>query len=218
MSVVAVAPLVLLLAGAAPRAAPQPDPRSTVLVDLTCRSRIARRELTLFANGTVRLREQSGDEPRRMRLGELGPAELTAYLNRLRAEDLGETDGRSEAPSGDWTESCTLALDLPDLPARTIRFDHYASLSLALSHVVAILDDLAAEVSPEEMGRHLPAGYEPRAGDLLRRVDGALFEVVGPTADGHGVELRGVDQPLTLLVPKDLLARTFVALERPGSS
>ena len=40
------------------------------------------------------------------------------------------------------------------------------------------------------------------------------FEVVGFTADGKGVELAGVLQPITLYLPISDLRQSFVRLER----
>jgi hypothetical protein len=63
-----------------------------------------------------------------------------------------------------------------------------------------------------ESSRSLPDGYRPRRGDVLRRVDETLFEVVGFTSDGKGVELQGVDQPLTLYLAPEDLHTLFTAL------
>ena len=113
---------------------------------------------------------------------------------------------------GDWVESCVLEL-LREDDLRRFRYSRYESLPLTLSRVLAVADDLAAKVDPRAGGQHLPAGYLPRTGDILRRVDGELFEVRGQTADKQGVELAGVQVPLTLYVPKSELSKEFVALE-----
>jgi hypothetical protein len=60
----------------------------------------------------------------------------------------------------------------------------------------------------------MPAGYEPRPGDVLRRHDGELYEVITLTADRQGVELQGVEQPLTLFVARSELVGEFVELVR----
>jgi hypothetical protein len=49
---------------------------------------------------------------------------------------------------------------------------------------------------------------------VLKRTDAQLFEVISFTADNKGVELWGVDQPLTLYVLRAEMAREFVALVR----
>ena len=197
----------IFVAGAEPA-----DPRVVELLRLECATELGRRELTLFANGTVRLREGPAGEEE-LKLGELAPDELAAYRERLRAEDLSEVAPDRSGPSGDWIEACSLTLS-PDgeEPAPVFRFGRFDRLPLALSRVLAVAEDLAAEVSAVAEEDRLPDGYRPRRGDVLRRADGALFEVVGPTADRRGVELRGVDMPLTVYIVTTDLQREFVAL------
>lgn len=206
----------LVAAGAAawhlPAAAEEPDLRSVELLDYDCKSDLGRRAVTLFANGTVRLRRGPPDEER-VFLAELTPDELDAYVRRLEAEDLAETDRDSSSVSGGWVERCTLDLELPERRERHFVLDGYTPLSLALSRVVAIarkLGEWVEEESPSD--RRLPTGYEPRAGDVLERLDGVYYRIVGFTAGGKGVELQGVDQPFTLFVREDDLRREFVAL------
>jgi hypothetical protein len=63
-----------------------------------------------------------------------------------------------------------------------------------------------------EGAEHLPEGYEPHPGDVLKRVDGQLFEVFEFTVDHKGLEMRGVNQPLVLYVLIEQLRQEFVAL------
>jgi len=147
-----------------------------------------------------------------MGLAELGPDEMDGALRRLADEDLSETDERTRGPEGDWIERCELRLALPGKPARTFRYGRYDSLSLALSRVVRVAGDLAGKVQVMEGAERLPEGYEPRVGDVLRRVDGQLFEVFEFTVDKKGVECRGVDEPVTLYVLREELRKEFTAL------
>ncbi len=214
------------------------DPRSQILLRLDCASRIDRHEVTLFGNGTVRLRK--GPRGREvMHLGEVGPDELAATLDELRADNLSDVEPDPLTVEGDWVESCLLELDLPEAPAPDPagergrpsmesapaspgegsgghspldrRFGRYSSLPLALSRVVQVADRLA-QVAEKELPPGLPPGYEPARGDVLERTDGAHFQVVGFTSDGKGVELEGVDNPLTVYVASGDLARTFVGV------
>jgi hypothetical protein len=112
-------------------------------------------------------------------------------------------------------EHCTLRLDLDDRPHRLIAFSRYDSLALPLSRVIAVADQMAKSTLE---GSDLPVSYHAHPGDVLRRADGVLFEVVGFTADKLGVELQGVEQPLTLYVrPEDLpsLFEALVSRRRP---
>jgi len=85
---------------------------------------------------------------------------------------------------------------------------------MPLGQVLIVVDSLVAGLSARPP-TELPAGYRPRRGDLLRRIDGAVYRVVGATSDGKSIELRGIDQPLTLYVPRDALRQEFVELLPP---
>jgi hypothetical protein len=205
--------LVLVVAAPAALAKPatQLSDRSTEIVRLDCGSDVGRREVTLFGNGTVRLREgPRGKET--LGLAELGKSELDAFLRRLADEDLSEVDQLDRGMTGDWVERCDLELALPGRGARSFRFGRYDTLPLNLSRVLRVVDDLGAKVVELRAAEHLPEGYEPRGGDVLRRIDGQLFEVIADTTDHKALELWGVDQPLTVYVPRDQLRNEFVAL------
>jgi hypothetical protein len=175
------------------------DPRSIEVFDFDCTSPLGRRQVTLFANGTVRLREgELGKEA--MGLAELNPDELHGALARLRDEDLTEIDQLPRGVDGEWVEHCDLRLALAGRPDRTLRFGRYDALPLPLSRVLRVVADCAVKVGGVKTKEHLPEGYDPKPGDVLKRTDAQLFEVIGFTADNKGVELWGVDQPLTLYV------------------
>lgn len=233
-TVLAAVILVLALPVSSPAQEPAPSvspARSRELLRLDCASDIGRREITLFANGTVRLREsqmeQEAFEPSeigaswkepgqtsRMFLGELEPEQLEVYLRRLRHENLAETDDRyGGVVVGEWVERCRLELALPGRTPRHFDFGRYDSLDLSLSRILAIVDELPQHVQSEEGAeRGIPGGYEPEIGDVLRRRDGNLFEVVLFTTDGRGVELQGVEQPVTVIVSFDDLRQVFERL------
>ncbi len=96
------------------------DPRSRVLLASDCRTETARREVTLFANGTIRIRTGRG-ATREMRLAELGRSELEAYVARLDEIEFDDLASSSPGLEGDWVEDCRLVLDLPGAPALRIR-------------------------------------------------------------------------------------------------
>ncbi len=200
-------------AGAAAAGSAAPDPRSQELLRYDCESSVGSHQLTLFANGTLRLREaQVDDAERRMRLAELGPGELAAYRNRLAGEDLSEVRARGAEMSGDWVERCSLWLELPESAPRVLRFGRLDTLPLPLARLLAVVDDLLLEVERRAPRSRLPADYEPRPGDRLLRVDGSRFEVVAFTSDGKGVELLGLDVPLVIYLPREALADEFEQL------
>jgi hypothetical protein len=201
-----------LLPAPAALAAPPPSDRSTEIVRLECASDLGRREVTLFGNGTVRLREGLRGKEEAMGLAELDARELAGALARLAGEDLSEVRRLPSGVEGTWVERCILELALPDVPARSFRFGRYDTLPLPLSRVLRVVEDLAAEVLDLHGPTELPAGYSPEPGDVLRRADGQLFEIYAFTTDNKGLELWGVDQPLTLYVPVTEVRREFVAL------
>lgn len=190
------------------------DPRSTILVREECVSSLGRREVTLFANGTVRLREGSPDSET-MLLGEATADEVEAFVHRLAAPDLGETDPVERSPVGSWVESCSLDLALPEQEPARFRFGRYSSHSLALQTVLGVVRDIEAIAQKPSSASQLPPGYEPEPGDLLERADGVRFAVVGKTADGLGVELSSPDEPLTIYVALGDLRALFVRLLAP---
>jgi len=213
----ALALLAALLPGAVELPAagsPEDDPRTVVLVRLECANELGRREVTLFLNGTVRVREGLvGQE--QLLLGEYGPDEVAAFRRRFDELDFSETDRVESAPVGEWVERCSFELrdERRENPLH-FEFGRYGSHSLALASALRVVEDIASGASVESARPGLPAGYRPRAGDRLERTDGQLFEVVGLTADGKGVELIGVLQPLTLYLPIADLRQSFVRLER----
>jgi hypothetical protein len=187
------------------------DARSTEVLRLDCANTLGRREVTLFANGTIRLRDgKPGEEL--MGLAELGPAEYEAFVERLKGENLSEMGRLPSGIEGEWIERCMLALDLPGQAPRLLHFGHYDTLPLPLSRILLISQDLASKVTTLEGMERLPDDYEPHLFDVLRRVDGNLYRVDSFTVDGKGVELRGIYQPLTLYVQRDQFRMEFKAL------
>ncbi len=192
--------------------APRAGDRSRELLDYRCANDLGVLQVTLFANGTVRRREGPIKAPR-MSLGELGPVEVEGYLRRLAAEDLSAVDDTPASAEGAWVERCTLRLALDDRPPRELTFSRFDSLPLPVATLVRVADELGGQT---RVVSELPAAYRARVGDVLRRADGVLFEVVGFTSDGHGLEMQGVEQPLTLYVrPEDVPGLFEALVSRP---
>ena len=225
----------LLLLVAPVRVLGERGDRSRILLRLDCASQIARQDLTLFANGTVRLREQlveqhqveSSDFGRpvdpdkdalHMYLGELSPEELEGYLERFRRENLTESSETAElSVGGAWVEECSLQLRLEGQPSRNLTFGRYDSLSLGTAQLVRIARELLDRVDRNEaLEPAFPPDYLPATGDVLERFDGFLYEVVRYTIDGGGVELEGIDQPVTIYINRDNLEVEFRRLVRRG--
>lgn len=193
------------------------DDRSREIVRRDCSTGLGRNEVTLFANGTIRLREWTGEESE-MRLAELGRDEIEAYVRRLNEVDLRESGGGPPAGvSGEWVERCELTLASGEGEPRRFRYGRFDTHDLALASLLRIVDELAATAAERVIGSTLPGDYLPRLGDVLARPDGVEFEVVGFTVTGDGVELRGVLDPLTIYVASSDLSKLFARLVRRRS-
>jgi len=186
------------------------DPRSQVVLGQECGNEYTRRELTLFANGTLRLRDGVG-ATRTMRLAELGQAEFQAYLRRFQEILFDDLAPSSSGLTGDWVETCELTLELPGAEVMRFEYGRFDSLSHGLRLVVLVVDDLLVEMErygPE--GRVRTRELELKIGDrLVRRRDGSRFEVLGFTMEGTGVELLGFDQPITIIMLEDQVQMEF---------
>ncbi len=195
------------------------DDRSTVRFEYVCKSDLGGRDVTLFANGTVRLREGLW-EHRELYLDELLPEELASALRRLddihRGADRRSTSLPTAVVTGRWVESCEIRLALPEAEEWSYRFSNYEVRPLELASLIQVAEDLAENTQPLTVRDRMPAGYRPRSGDVLRTAEGERFRVMGLTTDGRGVELQGLDSPLLIFVALDALGEAFAALEPPG--
>jgi hypothetical protein len=201
----------LLTALPAGAAKPEDEPRSFEVLRYDCANELGRREITLFLNGTVRLRDGAPGKEL-MGLGELNPDELDGALHRLAAEDLSEAQRLPSGVEGQWVEKCMLALHLPDKPIQVFHFGRYDTLPLNLSRVVRVAEDVAVEVPDLKGDEQLPVNYVPAVGDVLKRIDGNLYRVHGISDDKQGMELQGTVQPLTIYIRVDQLRMEFVAV------
>ena len=180
------------------------DLRSVERFRWQCTNELGRRDVTLFGNGTVRLRTGPVGA-QELQLDELTQEELLDYLARLSrihrarelhhdmagAENFGQIDGELGA-------SCQLVLRLPDLATVALTMPRLEVPQLGVAQLIEIADELAAFTRPIDRPRQVRADYVPRNGDQLRRKDGLHFRVIGPTSDGGGVELEGLQEPIRI--------------------
>lgn len=211
-------PLVLVLLVLAPGALIADD-RSTELMHYECSSTLSRRDVTLFANGTVRLR-QGPWEDQALYLDELLREELASYVKQLRdiqtSAGAFPVDMPVNAPSGDWIETCEMRLMLPETEPKTYAFTTYEIPPLMVANLIHVAEDLADFTKPLERSRRVPKDYSPRPGDMLQSVEGGKFRVVGLTGDALGVELEELGTPVMILMPLRDLRELFSILEAPG--
>jgi hypothetical protein len=198
--------------GARPAGAAELSPKSTELVDHRCVGDLAEDQLTLFANGTVRLRGRVG-EREDMLLAELERRETDGFVARLLDADLSEAESLRSGITGEWISQCGLTLTLPNRPAVFFRYGRFDVLPHALETVRTVLTEVESLARTRAVHGSLPRDYEPKPGDFVRRSDGELFEVIAFTADGKGVELNGINQPVTIYVALADFRSVFVAQE-----
>jgi hypothetical protein len=189
------------------------DPRSVELVRERCAGGLATRDLTLFLNGTIRLREGAPGQEKIM-LRELGHAEVDRLIGDFGEIDLSETESATNAPQGAWTERCSLTLSLPAREPRTLEYARLDTGTLNLDRLRRIVEFLVDQARLGAVSADFPPGYKPAVGDVVERDDGLVFAIVAFTSDGRGVELSGTETPLTLYVQRDELPRTFRRLLR----
>lgn len=189
------------------------DQRSLELFRRECLTDNSRQDLTLFGNGTVRLKEGARDN-QRMILAELNRDELAGFARRLDEEDLSGSWRRDLGLQGISIESCRIAVHREGGDPIVFYYGRFQSRTLALSRLVTLADELVSLAIERTPGERLPVDYVAEPGDVLRRGDGVLFQVVGFTSDGKGVELIGVDQPLLIYIEKDALSGEFIDVIR----
>ena len=178
------------------------DPRSQVVLESDCMTEASRRQITLFANGTVRMRDGLG-ATRTMRLVELGDVELRAYQNRLRDIRFDDLAPHSSGMEGSLVERCKVEVAPPESETLLFEYGQFDTIPLGLKHVLLLIEDLVVEFESVREAAARPRGYEAKIGYIVtRRHDGARFEIRSFTLEGYGVELEGLDQPITIYLSK----------------
>lgn len=192
------------------------DLRSTVWLGYTCSNSLGRRDITLFGNGTVRLREGLW-ESQTVYLHELGPEELEAERQLLIRVFESDATSRHEMPLGgvvgEWVERCEVVLEVPGSQPLTYRFGQFEVPPLEVARLVQISEDLASLTRPLDPVERLPASYEPASGDILIDSDGERFVVIGLTADRRGVEVESLSVPMRYFHSLEALSGLFVSFE-----
>lgn len=201
----------LLLIALPTQAQSRPDIHRLLVYD--CASSLGHRKVALFDDGTILLQEGPPEEEVTT-LQSVDPDRLDAFRRRLlQAEKPKRThDPSVRGLGGEWVETCRLEVTLPGEPRVAVSFDRYDSLSLAVGNLVRIAEDVLQVTRDAIPESTLPPEYEPRAGDVLERRDGQRFRIVRPTGDGLGLEMAGLDQPLTLYIPRGALRSEFTEL------
>lgn len=192
------------------------DPRSVDLFYYGCADELHRRDVTLFANGTLRLRQGAPDAPE-MQLEEIGPVELRGHLNRLlrirASHDFPDQMHLDGSLGGRWIDTCRFRLDLPGFEPVQLEVGAFDLLPLELRQLVQYADELSGLTRPLVRPDALPPDYAPEIGDLLRTYEGKVYRVRGRTSDGGALELESLDGAWRIFVPEDEFPEHFAALE-----
>ena len=209
--------LLLPLLGPVPSPGATQDLRSVERLRYSCSNALGRRDITLFGNGTVRLREGPYDA-QRMFLAELEPEALWSQLRvleglRKEAEESRHDFVPPQPLEGSLVERCTLRLELPGEEPVQASADPLETPPLWVSRAIHAAERLAEQVRPLDSPERLPKSYHPKPGDVLRNVEGKIYQVISLTSDGRGVELEARDEPMRIFVALSELRAVFVAIE-----
>ena len=192
------------------------DPRSVEFFYYGCSDELERRDVTLFANGTLRLRRGPHDQ-QMMKLEEIGPVELRSHLNRLlrirASRDFPDQVQLEGSVAGRWIDSCRIQLDLPGFQAVRLEVGSFDLLPMELQQLQQYADELEGLTRPMVRPDALPPEYEPRIGDVLRTHEGKVYRIRGRTSDGGALELESLDGAWRIFVPEDEFPDYFAALE-----
>lgn len=202
------------------------DRRSIVLFEKSCVSDRGRQIVTLFANGTIRLKESfargldaapasDAESPGTtvLHLAELTPEETRSYrreLIRAMPSDGKLPESERAVIEGVGVETCTLIIDTGTGTPLEHAFAPLEVPSLRLERWLGLAGDLIRRARPSEEPETLDEAYEPDIGDVLRDRAGQRFRIRWITFEGI-VELDGIDTPVHLRVAADQLAEQFVA-------
>ncbi len=188
------------------------DDRGTELMRYHCSSSLGRRDVTLFANGTVRLRQGPWNE-QELYLDELLREELASYVERLRdvrsSALVASAETSANGVSGDWVEDCEIRLALPGAEPASYSFSAFDVPPLVVAGLIHVAEDLAEYTRPPDLSERLPEGYRPQPGDVLINAEGRRFRVVAPTGDGLAVELVEIGSPVMIFVAIEELGDMF---------
>lgn len=185
---------------------------------LDCANQHYRREVTLFGNGTIRVREGYASAPE-MWLGELDTESTRALIARLMEPDLAEVPETSRTVVGEWVETCRYEVQLTDDEPQVFEFERLDALPLPLQKSLSVAITALGMIDrtrPSNTRGKLARDFVPERGDILVAIDGRKFRVSGFTTDRTGVELVGVEQPVVLFAPVADLHAMFLSRESPN--
>jgi len=169
---------ILLLAATAAAQAPVPVAERIVT------QRDQKTRVSIFSNRAIVVSILKGEEQDFFRRITLEEDEYLVYLSALQtdAEGLGEDPVSSDVGATDYRVQVTLHVG-PDAP-RLIRFPSMAAVSLPLSRIMGIFDDLQQQVFDASPSAEEVRIWEPRKGDRVQLFNGSYAVVAEVWDDG----------------------------------
>jgi hypothetical protein len=170
--------LVLFLATTASAQAPVPVAERIVT------QRDEKTRVSIFSNRAVVVSVLKGEEQDFLRRITLEEDPYLVYVTALQtnAENMGKNPVSSDVGAADYSVQVTLHIG-PDAP-RLIRFPSMATVSLQLSRIMGIFDDLQQQVFDASPSAEEIRTWEPREGDRVQLFNGSYAKVIELWDDG----------------------------------
>jgi hypothetical protein len=202
-----------LAAALASTPTPTPAPGPTFCAEWVRQSNEGYDRLTLFRDGSLvwKTSRSGKDDVRRERLD---PAELQFYCEFFSRADLWSIPAdRRTGLTGDLASSSAVTLARSNGDRRTLRFDELSTDSAESSALRSALEGLKGLfLSPlAPVSRFHPDVLPP--GALLKRFDGAVFQVRRLEKETGFVEIEGVTEPYSQFVKIEELRFQFAPPE-----
>jgi hypothetical protein len=192
---------------------PTPAPGPTFCAEWVRQSNEGYDRLTLFRDGSLVWKtSRSGKDD--VRRESLAPAELHFYCEFFSRADLWTIPAdRRTGLTGDLASSSAVTLARSNGDRRTLRFDEFSTDSVESSALRSALEGLKGLfLSPlAPVSRFHPDLLPP--GTLLKRFDGAVFEVRRLERETGFVEIVGVTEPYSQFVKIEELRFQFAPPE-----
>jgi hypothetical protein len=207
--------LLALLAAATPppAPAPTPEPGPTFCAEWVRQSKEGYDRLTLFRDGTLVWKTSRGGKDE-LKRETLSPVERQFYCEFFaRTENWSIPADRRTGITGDLASSSAVTLARPAGDRITLRFDEFSTDTSDSSSLRSALEGLKGLfLSPlPPATRFHPDLLQP--GTLLKRFDGAVFQVRRLEKESGFVELVGVTEPFSQFVKIEELRFQFAPPE-----
>lgn len=185
------------------------------------RSPAATTRLSLFSNGLAVLKTTPGShrdgeaatvaEVPRTEHRLLSPEEMAVYEKFLSGivDESGRSDGGRDCAGVD-SPTNEIRVVLADRRSYGWQGCDLTSPPRAAASALSMAEDIAGSVRGKRDLDDPWAGSDPKAGEKVRRSDGALFTIVSYEPFTTMVELKQVEGPLRLRIPRIDLHKTFL--------